>query len=527
MIELPPPGGAGESVTVDLEGTIRLPNKQGRWGHWDGVTYLDERAAGPRLLRRRRLARRCRSSRGTSRSSTRPASTPPRSRCRPTRSSPAPRRSPSETDLGDGWKRVVTEPFVGRDFAVAVQRRLPGVHSATTRCPDGREVKLRCLAFARARVLRHGDPQDRRRGDPGLLRVVRPVPVRPVHRRRVVLRVERQRVRRPGHDRRAGLRHAAPRPRVRRVPGVARDLPPVVVQPGRHQRVRRAVHGRGGRRRTSPTGCSTASTARTTRCWSGRGGSEWLPNIRRENYRYGGMYRGDPQRRDAAGRGQDLPQYGHLFGAVHRGLRPRVEGVRHDRGPARQPAFLDFMRELVDEVLVRVLSAAEFKAELTRTPAAAATWDEFFDRWVYGNGLTDWEVESVRVDGRRGPGCAGAVRSAHDGRRPGRGRRHAEAASIDEPTVVGVPVRRRRRVPGPRSGRAGSQPVERPGARRRGRAAGRRPVRGPRHAAGRADAGRDRPGPRAARRQPGRTTPGSGRPECASRRSTRCSTRPT
>ena len=37
---LPQPVGPGDTVTVELGVTIRLPNKQGRWGHWQGVTYL-------------------------------------------------------------------------------------------------------------------------------------------------------------------------------------------------------------------------------------------------------------------------------------------------------------------------------------------------------------------------------------------------------------------------------------------------------------------------------------------------------
>src|SRR5579883_3180043 len=39
-IPLPFPVGAGESVTVELAITMRLPHKYGRWGQWDGVTFL-------------------------------------------------------------------------------------------------------------------------------------------------------------------------------------------------------------------------------------------------------------------------------------------------------------------------------------------------------------------------------------------------------------------------------------------------------------------------------------------------------
>src|SRR5262249_56849434 len=40
IVPLPRPVGRGETVTVELEFTMRLPQKQGRWGQWQGVTFL-------------------------------------------------------------------------------------------------------------------------------------------------------------------------------------------------------------------------------------------------------------------------------------------------------------------------------------------------------------------------------------------------------------------------------------------------------------------------------------------------------
>src|SRR4029077_2126188 len=34
--------GPGEAVTVDLDYEMTLPNKQGRWGYWEGITFLNE-----------------------------------------------------------------------------------------------------------------------------------------------------------------------------------------------------------------------------------------------------------------------------------------------------------------------------------------------------------------------------------------------------------------------------------------------------------------------------------------------------
>jgi len=39
-IKLPRPVAKNESVTLDVEFNFRLPQKQGRWGQWAGLTYL-------------------------------------------------------------------------------------------------------------------------------------------------------------------------------------------------------------------------------------------------------------------------------------------------------------------------------------------------------------------------------------------------------------------------------------------------------------------------------------------------------
>src|SRR5262249_42901826 len=39
-VQLPAPVGPGQGVTLDLAFTLRLPQKQGRWGQWKGVTFL-------------------------------------------------------------------------------------------------------------------------------------------------------------------------------------------------------------------------------------------------------------------------------------------------------------------------------------------------------------------------------------------------------------------------------------------------------------------------------------------------------
>src|SRR5262249_33011401 len=40
VVSLPRPLRPGETVTVDVEFVLRLPQLQGRWGQWRGVTFL-------------------------------------------------------------------------------------------------------------------------------------------------------------------------------------------------------------------------------------------------------------------------------------------------------------------------------------------------------------------------------------------------------------------------------------------------------------------------------------------------------
>src|SRR5262249_47864580 len=40
VVPLPREVGPGESVTVELQFTVRVPNKKGRWGQWGGITTL-------------------------------------------------------------------------------------------------------------------------------------------------------------------------------------------------------------------------------------------------------------------------------------------------------------------------------------------------------------------------------------------------------------------------------------------------------------------------------------------------------
>ncbi|HEX4611760.1 MAG TPA: M1 family aminopeptidase, partial [Urbifossiella sp.] len=156
-------------------------------------------------------------------------------------------------------------------------------------------------------------------------------------------------------------------------------------------------------------------------------GLEWLPNIRRENYRFGSMYSAvrNGRMQPAA---QPLTEYGHLAnlftGAYDRGSK--VFGMIEDR--LGEAAFFDFIRGLVAKYGWRVFQAADLRRELEAY--TGRDWGEFFDRWVYGKGLTDWAVESVTVSAAAGP-RAGPPRAADVSVVVRQGR------ELTEPTVVG------------------------------------------------------------------------------------------
>jgi hypothetical protein len=142
-------------------------------------------------------------------------------------------------------------------------------------------------------------------------------------------------------------------------------------------------------------------------------GLEWLPNIRREDYRSYGML-------GTFGRGengpivQDMTGFGHVVNlfslAYDKGSR--VVGMIEER--LGSDAFLAFSAHIYRRYQYRILRVADFHRELQQY--TGRNWDEFFACWLYGPGICDWAVAKVEVQGRpwcrrlrRGPGCpAGA-----------------------------------------------------------------------------------------------------------------------
>jgi hypothetical protein len=121
-------------------------------------------------------------------------------------------------------------------------------------------------------------------------------------------------------------------------------------------------------------------------------GLGWLPNIQRDTYRSYGLY-------GTLGRGENGPVvqsftgFGHvmnLFSMTY-DKGSRIVGLIEDRlGSA---AFLDFMRGVFRRYRYRILRVADFQRELEIY--TGHSWETFFQEWLYGPGLTDWCVEKV------------------------------------------------------------------------------------------------------------------------------------
>jgi hypothetical protein len=124
-------------------------------------------------------------------------------------------------------------------------------------------------------------------------------------------------------------------------------------------------------------------------------GLEWLPNIRRETYRCY-SYFGTLGRGEAGPTVQEMPKYGHLVNLLSmcydRGSR--IVGMIEDR--MGETAFLDFMHLVYARYHFRILRVADFQCELEAY--TGQSWKQFFDNWLYGAGMTDWCVEKVKVE---------------------------------------------------------------------------------------------------------------------------------
>ncbi|MBY0460695.1 MAG: hypothetical protein K2V38_25535, partial [Gemmataceae bacterium] len=333
---------------------VRLPNKQGRWGHYEGVTFLTN--AVPLL-----------------------AVFGPDGDWKPMPFVPwhqpwyneagvfravvtVPENElvacsavvKSEAKLAGGRKKIEFEPFVGRDFAVLSSARYKEF-GALTKLPDGREVKLRCLAFPEHEFYANE-----------ILKIVGEAI--PVYSRWFgafpypQFTVAESYFGWNGNEC-AGLIMIDER--VFGMPHLARGyVEYLVAHETCHQWWYNLVGTNGYAEPYLDEGAAAFFTHRLLDQKNGRNnpfmkwpdGLKWLPNIDRENYRNGSMYHAirNGEMMPAA---QELPQYKNLFalftGAYDRGSK--VFGMIEERLGGEAP-FLDFISGLVKKYSWGVLT---------------------------------------------------------------------------------------------------------------------------------------------------------------------------
>lgn len=124
-------------------------------------------------------------------------------------------------------------------------------------------------------------------------------------------------------------------------------------------------------------------------------GLGWMPNISRDTYRSYALY-GTIGRGEACKTVQKMEDFGHLVNlfSICYDKGSRIVGMIEDR--LGEGAFLDFMRTVYRRYQYRILRVKDFQKELEEY--TGRSWDEFFQRWLYGKGLTDWAVEKVTIE---------------------------------------------------------------------------------------------------------------------------------
>ncbi len=130
-------------------------------------------------------------------------------------------------------------------------------------------------------------------------------------------------------------------------------------------------------------------------------GLEWLPNIRREDYRSYGMY-------GTIGRGEHTPilqnmeKFGHLVNLFNLCYDKGGRIVAMIQERLGETGFLDFHRMLIAKYRFRILRVVDYESELDAYTCGSSghgthEWGRFFKEWLCGTGLSDWAVGEVEV----------------------------------------------------------------------------------------------------------------------------------
>jgi len=387
VVVLPRPVLPGETVTIDMEFLLHLPAKHGRWGQWDGITFLtnwlpvlayhDDTGWHPTpyvawhqpffneagfftvrltLAGDQKVA--CTAS------------------------------VQAERDLGDGRKQIDFVPCLVRDFAILCSQRYqeftgpPGpVRVRCLACP-GHEHYARfmveCAVEALATYTRWFGPY--------------PYPE---------FTIAESYFGWHGNEC-AGLIMIDSR--IFDMPHLARAFVDyLVAQATCHQWWYNVVGTNGYSETWMDEGLATYFAYHLMHSKYGHNdplvhypkGLGWLPNVYRNDYRYFNLY-GTLARGAAMPTVQDIPKYGHivdLYSMCYERGSKVVGMIEHALG---EEAFFDFMHFVYRRHAWGILRVADFQRDLEEY--THQSWQAFFEKWVYGAGVSDWCVEDVHIE---------------------------------------------------------------------------------------------------------------------------------
>lgn len=387
VVELPRAIGPGESITIELKFHFRLPQKQGRWGQWKDVTYLsnwlpvlayyDEKGWQPvpfvpwhqpwfneAGVYTAHVVLPCEQKVGCTGTITR------------------------AVDRGDGWQEMDIVAPAARDFAFISSHRF--IEFADNSGP----VKLKVLAF----------PEHQHYARFMLKTAAEAIPVYsawfgsyPYPEFRIVESYFGW-----NGNECSGL--VMIDERVFNMPRLADGYVEYLVSHEIcHQWWYNTIGTNGYCETWMDEGLATYFSHRLLNRKCGKNNNllkypkalDWLPNIYRENYRNYGLY-GTQGRGELSPCVQPIPEFGHvvnLFSMTY-DKGSKVVGMIEDR--LGEAAFFDFIRIVYAKYFFRILRVADFQRELEEY--TGQSWEEFFQHWIYGKGMSDWSVEKVQVE---------------------------------------------------------------------------------------------------------------------------------
>jgi hypothetical protein len=435
-IDLPKPVAPGESITIHISGQVKLPNKQGRWGVWQGITsfvnalpifayfnaegwqdvpfipwhqpFWHESAHYQVNL--------------TVPTNQQVAASAPVLRTKEPRA---------------GWKTIEFQPFTGRDFAICCSEAYLQ-KQATANLPDGRKVLVKCLAVERHQYYAEEMCKIAAAALEQYSQWFSPYQYDE-------LTIAESYFGWNGNEC-SGLIMIDER--VFDMPKVANGYVEYLVS---HETCHQWWYNLVGTNGYSETfideGAATYFTHRFLDKKRGKNNpfilwpdsrGRVLPNIGRENYRNSGIY-GAIGRGDAPQAAGELTEFGHLANLFSAAYDRGSKVFSQMESRMGEQAFMEFIRGLIGKYSYRILSAKDLKQELVAYsgPSSASHWDDYFEKWVYGKGLTDWGIESVNFnkDGPRVQQLSGPLENAKGSvRATVIVKQHCQ---IDEPTEVG------------------------------------------------------------------------------------------